>query len=210
MKGHKWFAAIYDRQMAFAEKRWLGKMREELVGTATGRVLEIGAGTGVNFAYYKDGAQVVATELDPYMLEKAREKLARTTNGQIELRQASAEDLPFEDNSFDMVIDTLVLCSVQNPAKALSEIRRVLKPGGQFRVYEHVRYGSAIGAFFQDLVTPVWRLVGAGCHPNRDTLRYIREAGFEVVEAEVKNTFPPVPPMVFARPHLKAIVTSPD
>lgn len=209
MNGHKWFAAVYDRQMAFAEKRWLGKIREELVGTATGRVLEIGAGTGANFPYYRGGAEVIAAEPDPYMLEKAK-KRAHETGNRIELRQASAEELPFEDDSFDVVIGTLVLCSVRSPKQALSEIRRVLKRGGEFRSYEHVRYRNPVGAFFQDLVQPLWSWFGAGCHPNRDTLRSIKAAGFEIVQAEVKNTFPPVPPMICARPHLKAIVRSPD
>ncbi len=210
MKGHKWFAAIYDRQMAFVEKRWLAKVREELVGTATGKVLEIGAGTGANFPYYREGAQVIATEPDQYMVENARKKLQESGNGQIELLQAPAEELPFEDDSFDVVVGTLVLCSVRSQEKALSEIRRVLKPGGQFRSYEHVRYGSPVGAFFQDLIQPVWSWFGAGCHPNRDTLRSIKDAGFEIEQAKTKNTFPPIPPMICARPHLKAIVRSPD
>jgi len=209
MKGHKWFAAIYDRQMAMAERRWLGKTREELAGTATGRILEIGAGTGANFAYYKDGANVIATEPDAYMLQRA-EKKAAELGKPIEIRQAPAEELPFEADSFDVVIGTLVMCSVRDPKKALSEVRRVLKPGGEFRTYEHVRYASRLGAFFQDLVTPAWRWFGAGCHPNRDTLRSIQEAGFDIVKAEVKNTFPPIPPMICARPHLTALVKSPD
>jgi ubiquinone/menaquinone biosynthesis C-methylase UbiE len=209
MKGHKWFAAVYDRQMAFAEKRWLAKVREEMVGSLKGRVLEIGAGTGANFPYYHDGVDLIATEPDPYMLEKATRR-ARETDKSIELKRAPAEELPFEDDSFDVVIGTLVLCSVNKPARALSEIRRVLKPGGEFRSYEHVRYQNPVGAFFQDLIQPAWSWFGAGCHPNRDTLRLIKEAGFEIISAEVKNTFPPVPPMICARPHLKAIVKSPD
>ena len=210
MKGHKWFAAIYDRQMAMAEKRWLANVRKELVGTATGKVLEIGAGTGANFSYYPADAEVIATEPDTYMAEKARRKLQESGKARIELREAPAEELPFDDNSFDIVIGTLVLCSVRSQKKALSEIRRVLRPGGQFRSYEHVRYRNPIGAFFQDLVQPVWSWCGAGCHPNRDTLRSIKDAGFEIEQAETKNTFPPVPPMICARPHLKAIVRSPD
>ncbi len=206
MKGHKWFAALYDRQMASAEKRWLRGMREEMVGTAKGRILEIGAGTGANFPYYRDDAQVIATEPDPYMLKRAEQK-ARELGKAIELREAPAEELPFDDDSFDVVITTLVMCSVNDQQKALSEIKRVLKPGGEYRFYEHVRYENAFGAFWQDVVTPMWGWFGAGCHPNRDTGRSIREAGFGNVESSVKNTFPPIPPFICVRPQLRGVAT---
>ena len=128
----------------------------------------------------------------------------------IELREASAEELPFESDSFDTVVGTLVMCSVPHPQRALAEIKRVLKPGGEYRFYEHVRYESAFGAFWQDAVMPVWRWFAAGCHPNRDTVQAIRNAGFNVVELEKSKPLPPLPPMVFARPHVKGIAKSPD
>ena len=204
MKGHKWFAAIYDRMMASAERSFMRPVREEIVGRAAGRILEVGAGTGANFLYYADGLEVVATEPDPFMLERAQAR-ARAVGRPIELKQAPAEDLPFEDGSFDTVVGTLVLCSVSDAAGALSEIRRVLKPEGQYRFYEHVRYDHAFGAFWQDLITPAWRWFGAGCHPNRNTARSIQEAGFAIQELELSRPVPPVPPMIFSRPHIKGV-----
>jgi ubiquinone/menaquinone biosynthesis C-methylase UbiE len=171
-------------------------------------VLEIGAGTGLNFAHYRNGAQITATEPDPYMLQRA-EKRAAQADASIDLQQVSAEELPFADATFDFVISTLVLCSVKDTGRALSEVRRVLKPGAELRVYEHVRYKNPIGALSQHMILPAWRWFGAGCHPNRDTERLIREAGFEVMSAEVRNEHPPIPPMLFVRPHLRAVARRP-
>lgn len=203
MKGHKWFAAIYDKMLASEEKKFLGAIRAEMLKDVTGEVLEIGAGTGANFQYYPGGVHVIAIEPDPFMLERARKRAVGASN--IELRQAAAEELPFPDASFDFVIDTLVLCSVRDPRKALAEIKRVLKPGGDIRLYEHVRYQNPIGALSQDIISPVWQWFGAGCHPNRDTGRLLREAGFEVTSERIRKELPPVPPMIFVRPHLQAI-----
>jgi ubiquinone/menaquinone biosynthesis C-methylase UbiE len=204
-KGHKWFASIYDRMMASAERSFMKRVREEVAGGATGRVLEVGAGTGANFAYYNDHAEeIIATEPDPYMLERAKRR-AEDVERQIELRQAPAEELPFEDDSFDTVVSTLVMCSTVDPHKALSEARRVLKTSGQLRLFEHVRYEHAFGAFWQDIITPVWRWFGAGCHPNRDTASIVREAGFEFERLELSKPVPPVPPMVFSRPHILGV-----
>ena len=204
MKGHKWFAAIYDRMMASEEKKFFGAIREEMLKDVTGEVLEIGAGTGANFQYYRNGAHVTATEPDPYMLERARKRAAEAP-ANIELHQVPAEELPFPDATFDFVIDTLVLCSVRDPRRALAEIKRVLKAGGELRLYEHVRYKHPLGALSQDIVTPVWRWFGAGCHPNRDTERFVREAGFELTSVRMRKELPPIPPMIFSRPHLQAV-----
>ena len=208
MKGHKWFAAIYDRMLASEEKKFLGAIRAEMLKDVTGNVLEIGAGTGVNFQYYQPGAHVTATEPDPYMLERAK-KRASAARASIELRQVAAEELPFPDASFDFVIDTLVLCSVSDPRKVLSELKRVLKPGGELRLYEHVRYKNPIGAISQDLISPAWQWFGAGCHPNRNTERYLREAGFELSNVRMRKELPPIPPMIFTRPHLQAVARRP-
>ncbi len=203
-KGHRWFAALYDRIMASAERGFLKAVRREVAGGAKGKVLEIGAGTGLNFAHYSDSAEVIATEPDPFMLKTA-EKRAAEANHMIDLKQASAEELPFDDASFDVVVGTLVMCSVPHPERALAEIRRVLKPGGEYRFYEHVRYGNAFAAFWQDAATPVWRWFGAGCHPNRDTAQSIRDAGLEIVAIERTKPLPPVPPMLLSRPHIKGV-----
>ncbi len=204
-KGHKWFASIYDRMMASGERSFMREIREEIAGGARGRVLEIGAGTGANFPYYNDHAEeIFAAEPDPYMLQRAKRR-AEKVGRPIELRQASAENLPFDDASFDTVVSTLVMCSVGDPLLALSEVRRVLKPSGELRMYEHVRYEYAFGAFWQDLITPVWRWVGAGCHPNRDIASAVREVGFEFERIELTKPHPPIPPMIFVRPHIKGV-----
>ena len=204
-QGHKWFASLYDRMQASAERSYMGRVREEIVGGARGRVLEVGAGTGLSFPYYNDHAEeVIATEPDPFMLERARRR-AEEVERPIELRQAAAEDLPFENGSFDTVVSTAVLCTVTDPAGALSEVRRVLKPSGELRMYEHVRYDHAFGAFWQDVATPVWRWFTAGCHPNRDIASLVREAGFEFERLELTKPLPLIPPMVFARPHITGI-----
>jgi len=207
--GHKWFAALYDRMMAPGEKAFFAAVRQDMLADLSGEVLEIGAGTGANFQYYPVGANVTATEPDTYMMDRGRMRAAKA-GAQIDLRQAWADALPFDDASFDYVIATLVLCSVGEPRKALTEVKRVLKPGGEFRLYEHVRYVNRLGALAQDVATPVWKWFGAGCHPNRDTGRLVREAGFEVVRSERLTHVPPVPPMLFVRPNLRAIVRRPE
>lgn len=209
MKGHKWFAAIYDKMSASEEKKFLGAIREELVSDVAGDVLEIGAGTGANFKYYKAGARVVAIEPDPYMMIRARRRAAEAIV-KIDLQQISADQLPFADASFDFVIDTLVLCSVNDPHVVLAELKRVLKPGGELRVYEHIRYKNPIGALSQDIISPVWHWLGAGCHPNRDTESYIREAGFDITSRRVRKDVAPIPPMLFVRPHLQAVARRPQ
>ena len=208
MKGHKWFAAIYDKMLASQEKKFLGAIRQDMLKDVKGDVLEIGAGTGANFQYYPAGTHVVATEPDPYMLERAR-KRAADASADIELRQVPAEELPYPGASFDFVIDTLVLCSVSDPRKVLSEIYRVLRPGGEYRLYEHVRYQNPVGGILQDAMSPVWQWIGAGCHPNRDTERLVREAGFEVVSAQRLAHVPPIPPMIVVRPNLRAVARRP-
>lgn len=206
MEGHRWYAAFYERLSRMEEKSpQVRRIREEIVGGAKGRVLEIGAGTGASFPYYTDAVdEIVATEPDPFMLRRAR-KAAASAARPIELHQAPAEELPFDDASFDTVVSTLVLCTVPSPARALAEIKRVLKPGGELRVYEHVRYDHAFGAFWQDLVTPAWRWFGAGCNPNRDTAAKIRKAGFEFATLRPSKELPPVPPMAFVRPHIVGV-----
>lgn len=207
--GHRWFAAIYDRMMASAERSFMKDERRHIAGGAKGRVLEIGAGTGANFAYYADGVtSLAATEPDPFMARRAREKAA-SARLEVDFREAPVEALPFEDGSFDTVVCTFVLCSVRSPAQALTEIRRVLRPGGELRFYEHVRYEGRVSAFWQDVATPLWLWFGAGCHPNRDTARAISEAGFAIEEIKLTKPVPPLPPMGITRPHISGVAVRP-
>ena len=193
-QGHRWFAALYDRLTGPAERRLLSKIRPRIVGDVRGRVLEIGVGTGASLEYYPADAQVVGTEPDPFMLERARKRLAALGRNNIELRQASAEELPFEDASFDHVVSTLVLCTVRDQARALAEARRVLKPGGTLRFIEHVRNDeSRFWGTVQELITPLWRWWGAGCHPNRRTQQAIEDAGFRLDWIDVIRIGPGTP-----------------
>lgn len=167
------------------ERGVLGQLRASIAGGASGQVLEIGAGTGANFPYYRAAAKVVATEPDPYMLRRAR-KRAVDLGLDIEIHRSPAEALPFADQSFDSVVSTLVLCTVTDQARSLAEVRRVLKPGGSFRFIEHVRARGLLGRL-QDALTPIWRWFGAGCHPNRRTARSIEAAGFEITEMQARS-----------------------
>jgi len=205
-RDHKWFSFIYERLTASRGKTFLREGREEIAGGAKGRVLEIGCGPGINFPYYNGEAvtELVATDPDGYMIEYASKRKAQFP-GKLILERTSAEALPFPDSSFDAVVSILVLCTVPNIDKALSEVKRVLKPGGQFRFYEHVRYDRRFMALFQDLITPAWRWFGAGCRPNRDIARSMRKAGFEFAEFQFLKEVPPIPPGLFIRPHIKGI-----
>ena len=204
-EGHPWFAAIYDRLNAAAERGFLRPARTRVAGGARGRVLEIGCGTGAAFPYYGEGVQaLIATEPDPCMLTRARRR-ATDVARQIDLQKASAEALPFPDASFDTVVAMLVLCTVTDPARALTEIRRVLKPGGTLRFYEHVRHGHAPGALAQDLVAPLWARCFGGCRPNRNTAASIAAAGLQIVELEAATPVPPIPPFWFIRPQILGV-----
>jgi ubiquinone/menaquinone biosynthesis C-methylase UbiE len=192
-RGHRWFAATYDPLNWWGERALLRRLRPLVVGRATGRVLEIGVGTGANFPYYREAESVVATDPDPFMLRRAQNR-AREMGLAIEFYQCPAEALPFSDASFDTVVSALTLCTVGDPARSLAEVRRVLKPGGAFRFLEHVRAEGRVMALLQDRLTPLWRWLGAGCHLNRRSAASIQAAGFEIVEMERQKV--PLTPMI--------------
>lgn len=194
VRAHPLFAASYDFLTGPTERKVLGPIREDLIGGAAGRVLEVGAGTGANFPYYRRADKIVATEPDPFMLARARRR-AVDLELDIEFRGSPAEALPFEDSTFDTVVATLVLCSVSEQARAFGEIRRVLRPAGEFRFIEHVRADGGVHALVQDALAPVWSLVVANCHPNRRTHEALAPAGFEI--AWLKRYWKPIMPLVF-------------
>jgi ubiquinone/menaquinone biosynthesis C-methylase UbiE len=143
-------------------------------------VIEIGAGTGPNFRLYPDAvSELVAVEPEDYLRTKA-EEAARGMGRPIRVVDALADDLPFEDGSFDVAVAAQVLCSVPSQAAALGEIRRVLRPGGELRFYEHVIARQARYARFQRLAGRVTPSLAGGCHPDRDTGRAIEQAGFTI------------------------------
>lgn len=159
----------------------MGPLRREVIEQASGRVLEIGAGNGLNFALYDPARveHVTATEPDSAMLEYARQRTAGA-RVPVELVRTPVENLPFADESFDSVVVTLVFCSVNDPQRGLSEVRRVLKPGGTLLMVEHVRAENRLVAAVQHVATPLARLFTGNCHWNRETGRFVREAGFTI------------------------------
>jgi len=179
------FSALYDRCFKAAEEAGLREMRREVLAGARGRVLEVGAGTGLNLELYpKQGIEsLVLSEPDPLMVKQLREKLEESER-EAELIRAPAEDLPFPDDSFDTVVVTLVLCTVPDQPAALREIQRVLKPGGRLLFLEHVRAEDPGLARWQDRLERPWRFLGDGCHCNRDTVAAIAGSRFEIDELE--------------------------
>jgi ubiquinone/menaquinone biosynthesis C-methylase UbiE len=174
-KGHRWFASYYDRIMARSERSDLGRWRAELLAGLSGDVVEIGAGTGANFAHYPPGAHAVALEPDPYMASRAEAR--RPAN--VEVKIAPAERLPLDAASFDAAVVTLVLCTVDDPRASLTELRRVLRPGGEMRFIEHVAPSGALGIVTR-IVQPVYGWIAAGCQLSRHTEQAIRDAGLTI------------------------------
>lgn len=185
------FARRYERDSCpGGRESMVAPLRQETVGQASGCVLEVGAGNGLNFAFYSPEKveRVEATEPDSAMLAYARPRAA-AARVPINLIQAPVESLPFADESFDCVVVTLVFCSVNDPGRGMSEVRRVLKPGGSLLMVEHVRARGAIIAAIQTLATPFTRLMVGNCHWNRDTERTVREAGFTIEQRREMTWF---------------------
>jgi ubiquinone/menaquinone biosynthesis C-methylase UbiE len=190
---HRLFALWYDPILGFLERRWLGRAREELLAQLGGQILEIGAGTGANLAHYRRADRVVAAEPDPAMRERLHRRL-NEAHVPVEISPARAESLPFGDDTFDVVVATLVLCSVDDLPATLAEVRRVLRPAGRLVVIEHVRDDGTRGRV-QDLLAPLWQRLAAGCHLNRDITTAIQTAGLETGQIQAFRPCP-MPPVL--------------
>jgi ubiquinone/menaquinone biosynthesis C-methylase UbiE len=191
----KIFARLYDRMIARTEAAGLGDHRKELLGTASGDVLEIGAGTGTNLLYYGEGVRTLTLTEPEKPMTNRLEKHILERHPDAKLVRAPAEDLPFNDDSFDTVVSTLVLCTVEDQARSLGELRRVLRPDGRLLFIEHVRSDDEKVARLQDRMLPINVRIGHGCHCNRATLETIRNAGFEVTEL-THDTLKHAPPFI--------------
>ena len=199
------FAATYDRMSARGEQAGLAAHRQALLAGASGRVLEIGGGTGANLPYFGTAVEsLTLTEPEPPMLKRLQKKASEKAPNATILR-APAEDLPFEDDSFDTAVSTLVLCGVDDQPRALRELRRVLNPGGRLLFIEHVRSDDEDLARFQDRMNGFNRFM-VGCECNRPTLDSIHSAGFEVTDVE--HTVMPKAPK-FVRPLIVGSAGSP-
>jgi ubiquinone/menaquinone biosynthesis C-methylase UbiE len=199
------FAMAYDRQIAKAEEAGLRAMRRRLLADASGRVLEIGAGTGANLRCY--GAEVASlTVTDPLVpMVRRLERVVGETGSAAKVLRAPAEDLPFADNAFDVAVSTLVLCGVDDQPRALRELRRVLRPGGRLLFLEHVRSDDPARARLQDRMNWLNRLV-VMCDCNRPTLGTIEKAGFTVTAVE-HTALPKAP--AFVSPAIVGVAVKP-
>ncbi len=210
------FAALYDRVLKGTEENGLGAMRAELLAGASGRVIEIGAGTGVNLDLYGDDVEdLTLVEPDAHMGAKLRKRLAERGEGAARtgtgasadalagtakptpahLVAAPAEALPFADDTFDTAVAMLVLCTIPDPVAAIEEISRVLRPGGRLLFIEHVRAAEPASARRQDQLETPWRFFADGCHCNRDTEASLRASSFELETIE-HGRMPKAPPIV--------------
>ncbi len=173
------FANLYDFVMGPFEKRKFKRIRIELLNVATGHVLELGSGTGVNFPLYRNAEMVTAVEPSEEMINRSHSRM-NETNIPINVVMASAEQLPFTDHSFDTVVATLVFCTIPHPDAAMNEIKRVCKPGGNILMFEHVRMENRFFLTIQKWLNPSWKRICGGCCLDRDTLGLINDHGLSV------------------------------
>ena len=189
------FAALYDSFFERAERAGLRERRGELLSEADGRVLEIGGGTGLNLAHYpREVEELVLLEPEEAMAKRLERRLAETgLDGRVV--RAPAEALPFEDDSFDTAVSTFVLCTVDDPERAIAEVDRVLRPGGKLLFLEHVRADDPRLARWQDRLHRPWRLFGNGCNCNRPTPATL-EASSLTVDRMERDALEKMPPIV--------------
>jgi ubiquinone/menaquinone biosynthesis C-methylase UbiE len=199
------FAKMYLRAAPTAEERGATEHRRRLLEGLSGTVVEIGAGQGLNFPHYPpEVSEVIAIEPEPTLRREA-EKVAASAGLPIRVVAGVADELPVDDASADAVVASLVLCSVPDQQRALAEIRRALRPGGELRFYEHVIARCQPKRLMLQLVdrSGIWPAISGGCHPARDTTEAIMQAGLEIEEIErfgfAAQRFEPLIPHILGR-----------
>ena len=185
----KWYSKLvakhYDRFMQSVENRHLSTRRKNLLQDLKGTILEVGAGTGVNFQFYDPQAQILACEPDSFMATKAREKAtAPSSKATISLLEQGVETLEIAPNSLDYIVCTLVLCTIPKPFEAYQQFKSWLKSDGELIILEHIAPKSKFTRFSYDLVTPIWKRIGQGCHLNRNTDQDLKSLGFSPIQEE--------------------------
>lgn len=205
---HPIFARVFDRVSGLMESE-ISEQRDELLAGLCGRVVEIGAGNGANFPHYPGTvAEVVALEPEPYLRERA-ERSARRVRVDVDVLDGLADSLPLDAESFDAAVTSLVLCTVPDQARALEELRRVLKPGGELRFMEHVRSQRPRKGRVQKSLdrSGIWPLVAGGCHCARATVGGVKSAGFGV---ERFRDFDLGPSWIVTNPYVLGVGRAPD
>jgi SAM-dependent methyltransferase len=198
------FAALYDPLSERWEAKHGAALKRELLANASGRVLEIGVGTGRSFPHYPVLDELIGVEPSEPMRRRAQQR-AVELGRDVKLLDAPGERLPFENDTFDTVVSFAVLCSVDDPRRVLAEIHRVLRPGGRFVFLEHIRSDDPKLAQRQDRLERPWGWIAGGCHPNRRTLEEIEAAGFTTLDVDHEE-LPHVPRLV--RPNVKGVALS--
>ncbi|MEH7113925.1 class I SAM-dependent methyltransferase [Neobacillus niacini] len=177
------FPRWYDFFMGPLERRKFKRVRQDLLETATGKVLELGSGTGVNFPLYRNVDHVIAIEPSQHMIDQSLSKL-KLAVVPIKMVKASAERLPFEDHTFDTIVATLVFCTIPNVEEAIKELKRVCKPNGKILLFEHVKMENTVLSRMQEGLTPLWKKICDGCCLNRDTLEAFTSQGLKIESVE--------------------------
>lgn len=181
MRGVEQRPALYDRIVAPLDQGMLGYWRRQLFAPLVGNILELGVGTGLNLRVYASGAHVTGIDVDLPLVRTAQ---ARALNRGAQVLVADAQRLPFPSATFDYVTSALVFCSIPDPAQALHEVARILRPGGHLIQLEHTRTNRPLPDALLTLITPVWSAVAGGCHPNRDTPALLVRHGWRLLRHE--------------------------
>jgi ubiquinone/menaquinone biosynthesis C-methylase UbiE len=181
MRGVEQRPALYDRLIQPLDRAALAQWRRRLFGALAGEILELGAGTGLNFGAYGPLAQITAIEIEPQHLVFAR---SRAWQRGARLLAADAQSLPFDDATFDYVTSALVFCTIPDPVAALREAARVLRPGGRLIQLEHTRTNQPLVDVGLAVIAPVWKTLAGGCVLNRDTPALLEAEGWRLLRHE--------------------------